>query len=66
MVSWPKTNFTDFAFEHNEQGIHEPSLKYTGNGTGKSYSFQIDVYLGTSIEEQGGMETEITNRLGAG
>ena len=22
-VSWPKSNFTDFAFEHNEQGIRE-------------------------------------------
>ena len=25
-VSWPKTKYTDFAFEHNEQGIREPSL----------------------------------------
>ena len=24
-VSWPKTKFTDFAFQHNEQGIREPS-----------------------------------------
>ena len=30
MVSWPKTKFTDFAFEHNEQGIHEPSLNIQG------------------------------------
>ena len=57
-VCWPKTKFTDFAFEHNEQGIRYPSRK-----DGKSYSFRIDVHLGTSIEEEGGMETEITNRV---
>ena len=38
-----------------------PARKY-----GKSYSFRIDVYLGTSVEEEGGMETEITNRVWAG
>ena len=42
-----------------------PARKDTGVGTGKSYLFQIDVHLGTSIEEEGGMETEITKRVGA-
>ena len=42
------------------------ACKDTADGTGKSCSFQIDVHLGTSIEEEGGMETEITHRGGAG
>ena len=43
-----------------------PARRDTGVGTGKSYSFKVHVYLGTSIEGEGGMETEITNRVGAG
>ena len=46
----------------NKESV-SPACKDT---TGNSYSFQIHVYLGTSIEDDGGMETEITNLMGAG
>ena len=36
---------------------------YTRGRTGKSYTFK---YLGTSIEEEGDMETEVTRQAGAG
>ena len=51
----------------NKESV-SPSRKDTGVVTGESYSFQIDVYLGTSIEEEGGMETgkKNTNRVGVG
>ena len=43
-----------------------PACKDTADGTGKSCSFQIDVDLGTIIDEEGGMETESPHRVGAG
>ena len=52
-VSRPKTQFMDFSFEQ----------KIIGEEVEKVTHFK---YLGTSIEEEGGMETEIAKRVGAG
>ena len=49
----------------NKESV-SPSRKDTGVVTGESYSFQIDVYLGTSIEEEGGMETGKKNHQSSG
>ena len=59
-VSRPKTQFMDFNFEQNQQGNREP---VTGEELESVTHFK---YLGTSMEEEGGMETEITKRVRAG
>ena len=61
-VSRPKTQFMDFSFEHNAQG-NQPQLKILGEEVERVTHF---MYLGTSIEEEGGVETEIAKRVGAG
>ena len=61
-VSRPKTQFMDFNFEQSQQGNREP-VKILGEELERVTHFK---YLGTSMEEEGGMETEITKRVGAG
>ena len=61
-LSRPKTQFMDFNFEQNQQGNREP-VKILGEELERVTHFK---YLGTSMEEEGGMETEITKRVGAG
>ena len=63
-VSRPKTQFMDFNnyFEQNRQGNREP-VKILGEELERVTHFK---YLGTSMEAEGGMETEITKRVGAG
>ena len=61
-VSRPKTQFMEFSFEQNAQG-NRPQVQILGEEVEKVTHFK---YLGTSIEEEGGMETEIANRVGAG
>ena len=63
-VSRPKTQFMDFNnyFEQNQQGNREPV-----NKLGEELEIVTHFkYLGASMEPEGGMETEITNRVGAG
>ena len=60
-VSRPKTQFMDFSFEQNAQG-NRPQVKILGEEVERVTHFK---YLGTSIEEEGGMETEIAKRVGA-
>ena len=60
-VSRPKTQFMDFNFEHNQEGNREP-VKILGEELERVTHLK---YLGTSMEEGGGMETEITKRVGA-
>ena len=62
MLSRPKTQFMDFNFEKNQQGNREP-VKILGEELERVTHLK---YLGTSMEEEGGMETEITKRVGAG
>ena len=52
----------DFNFEQNQQGNREP-VKILGEELERVIHLK---YLGTSMEEEGGMETEITKRVGAG
>ena len=54
-LSRPKTQFMDFNFEKNQQGNREP-VKILGEELERVTHFK---YLGTSMEEEGGMETEI-------
>ena len=61
-VSRPKTQFMDFNFEQSQQGNREP-VKILGEELERVTHFK---YLGTSMEKEGGMETEITKRVGAG
>ena len=61
-VSRPKTQFIDFSFEQNAQG-NRTQVKILGEEVERVTDFK---YLGTSIEEEGGMETEIAKRVGAG
>ena len=61
-LSRPKTQFMDVNFDQNQQGNREP-VKILGEELERVTHFK---YLGTSIEEEGGMETEITKRVGAG
>ena len=61
-VSRPKTQYMDFNFGQNQQGNREP-VKILGEELERVTHFK---YLGTSMEEEGGMETEITKRVGAG
>ena len=61
-VSRPKTQFMDFSFEQNAQG-NRPQVKIFGEEVERVTHFK---YLGTSMEEEGGMETEIAKRVGAG
>ena len=61
-LSRPKTQFMDFNFEQNQEGNREP-VKILGEELERVTHFK---YLGTSMEEEGGMETEITKRVGAG
>ena len=52
----------DFTFEQSEQGYRE-HLNILGEELEIVINFK---YLGTSIEEECGMETEFTKRVGAG
>ena len=63
-VSRPKTQFMDFNnyFKQNQQGNREP-VKKLGEELERVTHFK---YLGASMEAEGGMETEITKRVGAG
>ena len=63
-VSRPKTQLMDFNnyFEQNQQGNREP-VKKLGEELERVTHFK---YLGASMEAEGGMETEITKRVGAG
>ena len=61
-VSRPKTQFMEFSFEQNAQG-NRPQVHSLGEEVERVTHFK---YLGTSIEEEGGMETEIAKRVGAG
>ena len=61
-VSRPTTQYMDFNFVQNQQGKREP-VKMLGEELERVTHFK---YLGTSMEEEGGMETEITTRVGAG
>ena len=58
-ASRPKTQFMDFSFAQGNQ----PQVKILGEEVERVTHFK---YLGTSIEEEGGMETEIAKRVGAG
>ena len=60
--SRPTTQLMDFNFEQNQQGNREP-VNILGEELETVTHFK---YLGTSMEEEGGMETEITKRVGAG
>ena len=57
-VSRPKTQFIDFTFERSEQGTRE-AVKILGEELERFTHLQ-----NLSIEEEGGMETEITKRVG--
>ena len=61
-VSKPKTQFMDFNnyFEHNQQGNREP-VKKLGEELERVTHFK---YVGASMEAEGGLETEITKRVG--
>ena len=61
-VSRPKTQFMEFSFEQNAQG-NRPHVQILGEEDESVTHFK---YLGTSIEEEGGMETDIAKRVGAG
>ena len=61
-ISRPKTQFMGFNFEQNQQGNREP-VKILGEELERVTNYK---YLGTSMEEEGGMETEITTRVGTG
>ena len=52
----------EFSFEQNAQG-NRPQVQILGEEVERVTHFK---YLGTSIEEEGGMETEIAKRVGAG
>ena len=52
----------DFNFEQSQHGNREP-VNILGEELERVTHFK---YLGTSMEEEGGMETEITKRVGAG
>ena len=60
-VSRSKTQFMDFAFKQNEQ--RNQLVNVLGEELERVTHFK---YLGKSIEEEGGMVTEITKRVGAG
>ena len=60
-VSRPKTQFMDFSFEQNAQG-NRPQVKSLGEEVERVTHFK---YLGTRIEEEEGMDTEIAKRVGA-
>ena len=58
----PNIQIIDFTFQQNElEGNREP-VKILREELERVTHFK---YLGTSIEEEGGMETEITKRVGA-
>ena len=57
-----ETQFMDFNFKQSQQGNREP-VKILGEELDRVTHFE---YLGTSMEEEGGMETEITKWVGAG
>ena len=58
-VSRPKTQFMEFSFEQNAQG-NRPQVQILGEEVERVTHFK---YLGTSIEEEGGMKTEIAKRV---
>ena len=53
-VSRPKTQFMELNFEHNQQGNREPVKILRGELERVTHL----KYLGTSMEEEGGMETD--------
>ena len=60
-VGRPKTQFTDFSFEQNAQG-NRPQVKILGEEVERVTHFK---YLGTSIEEERGMETIYSEASGS-
>ena len=58
----PKTQFMYFAFEQNEQCNIE-TVNNLGDERERFIRFK---YTGMSVEEECGIETEITKRVGAG
>ena len=56
MVSGPKTQFMDFAFEQNDYGNGEP-VKILGEELKQSYLFHAPRAI---IDEGGGLEKEMT------
>ena len=61
-VSRPKTQFMDFSFEQNNAQGNRPQVKILGEEVERVIHLK---YMGTSIEEEGGMETEIAKRIGS-
>ena len=60
-ISRPKTQFMDFNFEKDNGQEREP-VKILGEVLQRVHHFK---YLGSSVEETGGMATEITQRVSA-
>ena len=60
MVSRPKTQFMDFNFEQSQQGNREP-IKILGEELERVTHFK---FLGTSMEEEGGMKLGSRERAG--
>ena len=60
-ISRPKTQFMDFNFGQDNDQEREP-VKILGEELQRVHHFK---YLGSSVEETGGMATEITQRVSA-
>ena len=60
-ISRPKTQFMDFNFGQDNGQEREP-VKIVGEELQRVHHFK---YLGSSVEETGGMATEITQRVSA-
>ena len=60
-ISRPKTQFMDFNFGQDNGQEREP-VKIIGEELQRVHHF---MYLGSSVEETGGMATEITQRMSA-
>ena len=60
-ISRPKTQFMDFNFGQDNGQEREP-VKILGEELQRVHHFK---YLGSSVEETGGMATEITQRVSA-
>ena len=60
-ISRPKTQFIDFKFGQNNVQGREP-VKIIGEELQRVHRFK---YLGASVEETGGMTTEISQRVSA-
>ena len=61
-ISRPKTQFMDFNFGQDNGQEREPVIKIIGEELHSEYHFK---YIGSSVEETGGMATEITQRVSA-